>query len=362
MDRIFISTQNPYWVEIEYGLLGHLGEKTASMVDGRKAAIVSDDAVTHLYGNQAMKSLENAGFSVVSFSFPHGEGSKNAATYLELLNFLAENRLTRSDVIIALGGGVVGDLAGFAAATYLRGIPYIQVPTTLLAMVDSSVGGKTAIDLPAGKNLAGAFYQPKYVLCDPQVLSTLPEETYHDGFAEIIKCAILKDPALFSILENGVSKQDLSPLIHRAISIKKDFVCEDERDNGTRQALNLGHTFGHAIEALSGYSLSHGKAVAIGTAMICRAAAIMGYCKKDAVARVEQVLQAYVLPIAISFSPHTILKGVTADKKRRGDTVTLVVPKNIGAYELVPVSVRNLLYWIDAGGIRRCYESFYLPK
>ncbi len=348
MDRIWINTPKPYAVEIEYGLLAKLGEKSAQLVTGRTAAIVSDDTVMSLYGQEAANSLQHAGFSVVLFKFPHGEHSKNAGTYLELLNTLAESKLTRNDLIIALGGGVVGDLAGFAAATYLRGISYIQVPTTLLAMVDSSVGGKTAINLPRGKNLAGAFYQPDYVLCDPQLLCSLPEDIYYDGFAEMIKCAILKDAELFALLEDPDSAE-LSTLLKKAISVKRAFVFEDELDKGARQALNLGHTFGHAIEAASGYSLSHGKAVAIGTAMMFRGATAFGYCTIDAAERAVRLLQAYRLPTNTNFSPNVLFEIATGDKKRKGDTITLVIPRGIGAFELMPIAVQSLPAWIEAG-------------
>lgn len=249
MKKIEVTASRNYTVHIGSGILPELGPLLRAQVPGERVCIVTDDTVQALYGAQAEASLTQAGFAVCTFAFPHGEQSKCAATYLKLLNFLAEQHLTRTDAIVALGGGVPGDLAGFAAATYLRGIAFAQVPTTLLAAVDSSVGGKTAIDLDAGKNLAGAFWQPCLVLCDYDTLQTLPEEIFADGCAEVIKYGVLGDEALFAHLEQYGLAFDRERVITRCVEMKRDVVAADEFDNGQRQLLNLGHTLGHAVEA-----------------------------------------------------------------------------------------------------------------
>jgi 3-dehydroquinate synthase len=305
--------------------------------------IVSDSNVWLLYGKIASDSLENDGFSVVSFVFPAGEESKNGSTYLELLNFLAQNQLTRSDMIVALGGGVVGDLAGFAAATYLRGIRFIQVPTTLLAAVDSSVGGKTAIDLPAGKNLAGAFCQPSLVLCDIDTLNTLPDEIFQDGCAEVIKYGILYDPSLFAQLEQQGLSFDREAVIARCVELKRDVVMEDEFDTGARMKLNLGHTIGHGVEAVSNFSISHGKAVAIGMAIVSRASR----CPHND--RITGILKLFGLPTHTDYDSESLFKCALSDKKRSGGTVNLIIPKKIGQCDIVPTPVEKLQSFIEEG-------------
>ena len=260
-----------------------------------------------------------------------------------MLNFLAENQITRSDCIIALGGGVVGDLTGFAAATYLRGIQYVQVPTSLLAMVDSSVGGKTAIDLGAGKNLAGAFHQPSLVLCDTDTLNTLPEEIFIDGCAEVIKYGILYDVDLFSHLEEKGLGFDRESVIRRCVELKRNVVMEDEFDTGARMKLNLGHTIGHGVEAVSNYAISHGKAVAIGMAIISRAVR----CADSG--RIEAILKQFRLPTTTEYCAADLFSHALSDKKRTGGTVNLIVPRAIGDCAIVPTPVDNLKSLIEAG-------------
>ena len=255
MNSVSVKASQNYQVIIGNHLLPDLGSYISKIRDNCKAAIVSDTNVWPYYGQIVMDSLKRAGITPVYYIFPAGEASKNASTYLNILNFLAENKIARSDLIIALGGGVVGDITGFAAATFLRGVPYVQVPTTLLAMVDSSVGGKTAIDLPAGKNLVGAFKQPQLVLCDTDVLNTLPKEWFLDGCAEVIKYGMLYDQNLvYSLLQAGPDF-NREEVITKCITFKRDVVEEDEYDTGTRQKLNLGHTIGHAIEATATFLL-----------------------------------------------------------------------------------------------------------
>ena len=349
MTTIEVAASKTYCVQIGAGLLSELGARIAALGGVRKVCIVSDSNIWPLYGAAADASLHMAGLETCTFVFPAGEASKNGETFLELLNFLAENRLSRNDVLVALGGGVVGDLTGFAAACYLRGIRFIQVPTTLLAAVDSSVGGKTAIDLGTGKNLAGAFWQPSLVLCDVNALATLPAEIFRDGCAEVIKTAILFDEPLFMELVRDGLGFDWEQVIARCVSHKRDIVAADEFDRGQRNLLNLGHTFGHAVEALSNFTLSHGKAVAIGTAMAARAAAARGICDQGTATRIMWLLERFGLPIFTEFSAPELAAAALSDKKRSGDTVNLILPERIGGCVIHPVSVGELETIIQAG-------------
>lgn len=343
MNSVSVHASRSYEVLIGSGLLSSLGQHIRTMTKATRVCVVSDSNVWPLYGKAVTEALETAELSVHTFVFPAGEESKNGQTYLALLSFLTDCGLTRSDCIVALGGGVTGDLAGFAAATYLRGLPYIQVPTTLLAAVDSSVGGKTAIDLPGGKNLAGAFYQPILVLCDTDTLNTLPTDIFRDGCAEVIKYGVLYDPELFSHLDAHGLDFDRERVITRCVELKRDVVAEDEFDRGARMKLNLGHTFGHGVEAASDYQLSHGKAVAIGIAMACRA-----FPGPDSL-RIIHCLEKFGLPVTTHYSAETLLAYMYADKKRSGGTVSLIVPREIGRCDIVPTPVEQLKSLIQAG-------------
>ena len=349
MKEIQVNASSTYRVLIGSGLLPALGQELKKVCNATKAAIVSDSNVFPLYGASAIRSLENAGFSVINYVIPAGEESKNGTVYLELLNFLAQNHMTRSDCLIALGGGVVGDLTGFTAATYLRGIPYIQVPTTLLAAVDSSVGGKTAIDLPAGKNLCGAFCQPRLVLCDTDTLDTLPEDIFRDGCAEVIKYAVLYSPSLFSCLnEHGLSfpREDV---ISQCVAFKRDVVQEDEFDTGNRMKLNLGHTVGHGVEAQSKFTLSHGQAVAVGMAIVARAAHRYNICSAETATQVVDILHKFGLPVTTSQDSAALYRSTLSDKKRSGGTVQLIVPVSIGNCQILPMEVKKLQSFIEEG-------------
>ena len=344
MKTIHISASQSYDVLIGEGLFAEIGIHVKSALNKIcKIAIISDSNVYPLYGKQVSGFLQKAGFQVVSYTFAAGESSKNANTYLNILDFLAENKLTRSDAILALGGGVTGDMAGFAAATYLRGIPYIQVPTTLLAMVDSSVGGKTAIDLPAGKNLVGAFYQPKLVLCDLSTLDSLSTATFRDGCAEIIKYGVLYDPKLFAHLKLKGIHFSREKVISRCIELKRNVVAEDEFDNGARQKLNLGHTIGHGVEAQSNFSITHGQAVAIGMAIISKAACQCIYQE------LLTVLKKFGLPYSTEFTAKQLFNSALSDKKRSGGTVNLIIPKAIGDCYIQPIAVDQLESFIEEG-------------
>ena len=349
MKTIEVKASTAYCVHIGSGLLTSLGEQVRSVCAAEKVAIVSDTNVFPLHGQAAMLSLQNAGFDVVTFIFPAGEESKNSTVYLELLNFLAENPLTRSDCLIALGGGVVGDLTGFTAATYLRGISYVQVPTTLLAAVDSSVGGKTAIDLPAGKNLCGAFYQPCLVLCDTDTLNTLPAEVFLDGCAEVIKYGILYDSALFAHLCEHGPDFHRENVIARCVELKRNVVMEDEFDTGERMKLNLGHTIGHGIEAHSQFRISHGKAVGIGMCIVAKAASNNSICSEETGNQIISAVKQFGLPTQTEFGAEQLMNSALSDKKRAGGTVNLIVPAAIGDCRIHPIPVGELKSFIEAG-------------
>ena len=329
MISVAVKTSKEYSVLIEAGLLSCAGDCIASTCGGGKAALVTDDIVDKLYADTVEQSLQVAGYVTAKFVFPNGERSKNIETYASLLNALTDANLTRSDVVVALGGGVVGDMAGFAAATYLRGVSFAQIPTTLLAMVDSSVGGKTAVNLPAGKNQVGAFYQPDVVVCDYETLQTLPEDVFRDGCAEMIKHGVILCPELFELLKKPLFPQ-MEDIIARNVMIKRDIVGADERDVNIRQILNFGHTIGHGIEKHSDYSITHGKAVAIGMSIASRGAYRIGLCNEDCHLEIVEALKHYCLPFETDITPELLIDAAFSDKKRSGQLITLILPEGIG--------------------------------
>lgn len=349
MNIITVTASTQYNVIIGSNLYSQLGSFASALGTPCKAAIISDSNVFPIYGKAVESSLQATGFKTCNYIFPAGEGSKNGSTYLSILDFLAHNHITRSDCLIALGGGVVGDITGFAAATYLRGIAYIQVPTTLLAMVDSSVGGKTAIDLPSGKNLAGAFYQPQLVLCDISALDTLPGHIFRDGCAEVIKYGILYDRKLFAHLSEYGLDFDRELVVSRCIELKRDVVAMDEFDRGARQMLNLGHTIGHGIEAYSDYAITHGQAVAIGIAIVSKAGVVHGICDSHANLQIRTVIEQFGLPLSTSASAHELYTCALSDKKRTGDIVNMIIPKSIGNCVIQPTPVDKIQSFIKAG-------------
>ena len=340
MKTITVSASKTYDILIGAGLLDEAGAIIRKAAGGRTAAIITDDNVSALYEERLHNSLAENDYRVVRYEFPHGESSKNAGTLISIINLLAEEKLSRSDLVIALGGGVTGDLAGFAAACYMRGVRFIQIPTTLLAMVDSSVGGKTAINLAAGKNLAGAFYQPNAVICDVTTLATLTPEVYRDGCAEIIKYGVIADRALFESLITPVNMQ-LEDVIARCVEIKRDIVTEDEYENGIRKLLNFGHTIGHAIELLSGYHISHGHAVAEGIAVVTRAAVRMGICAESCLGDVVQMLRRYDLPVHTTYEADKLAFACLSDKKRSGESLTMIFPTELGKCVLKEIPVKE---------------------
>lgn len=349
MRTISVKASQNYDVIIGADLLSQLGSYASDIRSDCKAAIISDSNVWPLYGNTVTESLIASGIEPIHFVFSAGEASKNANTYLNILNFLAESKITRSDLIIALGGGVVGDITGFAAATFLRGINYIQVPTSLLAMVDSSVGGKTAIDLPAGKNLVGAFKQPRLVLCDISALATLPQELFLDGCAEVIKYGMLYDADLVHYLMKTGREFNREEVIAKCVTFKRDVVQEDEFDTGARQKLNLGHTIGHGIEAGSNFQISHGQAVAAGMAIVTKAAVKRGLCAAEVYEVIANLLRRFSLPTETDFTAKTLYMSALSDKKRSGGTVNLIIPRDIGYCDIIPTPVSELESFIEAG-------------
>jgi 3-dehydroquinate synthase len=330
---IKVNTSVPYSVIVENGAIKKLGEVAAAVCKkNAKVMVISDTNVFPLYGEGVMESLEKCGLKPFQFVFEAGEESKNLGTVSKMYRALAENQFTRSDMIVTLGGGVTGDMGGFAAATYLRGIDYIQVPTSLLAQVDSSVGGKTGVDLPYGKNLVGAFHQPKAVISDPSVLQTLPKDYFTDGMGEVVKYGCIWDKDLFFQLETGAAVSHLEDTICKCIDCKRQLVEEDARDTGRRMILNFGHTFGHALEKLHGFQgLSHGRAVAIGMLMATKISESMHLTKQGTAARLEELLKQMDLPtVDTEFTTEQIIDATALDKKNFGKTLNLIFLEEIG--------------------------------
>lgn len=330
MRTITVEASQTYSIHIGSGLLARTGELAAPVLKGRDAVIVSDSNVWPLYGKTVTESLENAGFRVSHFVFPAGERNKNLQTLTELLTFLAQKGLTRADAVFALGGGVTGDMAGLAAALYLRGIACVQLPTSLLAVVDSSVGGKTAVDLPEGKNLVGTFSQPALVLCDTDTLHTLSPAVLAEGWAEIIKYGMIRSKRLLDFLAENPAGTDIEWVIAHCLEIKRDVVAEDEQDNAIRQILNFGHTIGHAIERCSDFGIYHGEGVAMGMGIMTRACVKLGICPAECQTVLEELLEKYHLANTTTLHAAELLEAARADKKRRGESITLIQPEALG--------------------------------
>ena len=340
MQTIHVPVQQAYDIFVERNLLSRCGEMIHSLCPASTCAIITDDHVAPLYADVVEFSLKQSGFHTEKFVFPHGESSKSSATLLNIYSFLCQKEITRSDCLIALGGGVVGDITGFAAATFLRGIRYIQIPTSLLAQVDSSVGGKTAIDLPEGKNLVGAFKQPAAVICDPDTLSTLPEKFFIDGMGEVIKYGMIADKTLFEQLCNydlSSVHQHLDEIIPTCISIKRDVVAEDELDTGKRMILNFGHTLGHAIEAYYHYgTYTHGCAVAAGMCLMTK------FCGSPEIYhQLKTCVERYQLPSSVPASIPDLLSLCGNDKTRSGSVLRYIVCDPVGNAEIRSDSLQD---------------------
>lgn len=335
-----------YPIKVGSGLLNSIGDALAAQTAPCRVMLVSDSNVAPLYMEQVKKSLESAGFIVNTHTVSAGEQSKSIAVLGTLLESFAESHLTRTDLAVALGGGVIGDLTGFAAGCYLRGIRFIQLPTTLLAAVDASVGGKTAVNLAHGKNLAGLFHQPIGVYCDVDTMQTLSPHEMADGAAEAIKTGILGDSSLFSIYESGNPLAQLEEIISRSVAYKSKIVMEDPEEHSVRKLLNLGHTPAHAIERLSNFSISHGHAVAIGMAIVTRAAVKRGIMDSDESARILQTIKRNNLPICCPYTAKEMAEIAMLDKKAAASDITIILPEKIGAcrMEKMPLTALESLF------------------
>lgn len=341
--KIGAANGRAYDVHIGGGIMSKTAEYVAPLIKSNaKIAIVTDSVVDGLYSGEVERSFRSLGFEVEKFVFEAGERSKTSATYLRAIDFLAEHAFTRSDVVVAVGGGVTGDLGGFVAATYMRGISYVQVPTTLLAMTDSSVGGKTGIDISAGKNLVGAFHRPIAVIADVCALSTLPREQFVSGMGEVIKYACLDGGRIAQIVEDGVTEDNISELVALAVESKARVVDADEKESGMRRLLNLGHTAGHAIEKLSDYTVPHGIAVAKGLYGIAVAAARRGECPAKDVERLGRMLEAYDIDPAIDYTTTDIVECAAHDKKSDGDIIHLAIMHGFGDCRIRAVGKNHL--------------------
>lgn len=333
-------------------LLPEIGKKVSKLWQPQRVLLVSDTHVGPLYKQQVTDSLTTAGFQVYYYEIPAGEGSKNFQQFEQLQEYLGALGFTRKDGLIALGGGVVGDLVGFVASTYMRGIHFIQVPTSLLAQVDSSIGGKTGINSQAGKNLVGSFWQPDLVVIDVDVLDTLPERRFLEGFGEIIKIAIIRDTGLWELLQaypvkgsQKQKKQELMQLIYQSCVNKKEVVEADEREQGQRKFLNFGHTIGHGLEKILGYgTLYHGEAVAIGMHMMTKISVKQGITQPGVLEELERLLNKYQLPtwVTDNYETKELLAAIRHDKKAEKDQVTCVMVTQIGESQLENLSFELL--------------------
>ena len=344
MRTLHTAVSRPYDIVIGPGLLKEAGERSRRINRGVRVLLVSDSNVAPLYADTVAESYAAAGYRVTRFVFPAGEESKRLSTIAALYEQLAADGLTRADLIAALGGGVTGDMAGFAAATWLRGIDFVSLPTSLLAQVDSSVGGKTGVDIPQGKNLVGAFWPPRLVLADTDALSTLPADILSDGMAEVVKAACIKDASFFHWLsrQDALSDENLPETVSRAVDIKRRVVESDEREAGERRLLNFGHTLGHALEAQSHFRLSHGRAVAAGMMLVTRAAERKGLTAPGTAKDIAALLRRYGLPDGDGTPPEEYLPYAALDKKRAGDSLSLVLLHRIGDGYIHPIPADSL--------------------
>ena len=343
MKTVKVNVGKGYEILIEEGILSDCASYIKKVKNPKKVCIISDTNVFKLYGKTVKSSLTNSGFEVLDFVFEAGEQSKTTDTVVSMVEFMAENEMTREDLVIALGGGVCGDMAGFASAIYLRGIDFVQIPTSLLAQVDSSVGGKTAVDLPQGKNLCGAFHQPILVIIDPCTLKSLSTRFFSDGMAEAIKMGCIKSESLFEKIKRGNLKEDLIDIIYECVSLKAGVVERDEKEHGERALLNFGHTAGHAIEKLHNFSgISHGEAVGVGMLLICEAAERNGLTEKGTRDKIESALKTYDLPTSVPDSMKDIVFAMNADKKRTGKDIKFIFISKIGNGFINPIEYKNI--------------------
>lgn len=346
-------TTDLYQIYVGHNLLKQAGKLIRSSTSGSKILIVTHPNLQNLYGAELLDSLETAGYSVTTALIPSGEHSKSFDSYQKLINTLAKNRFTREDIVVAFGGGVISDLAGFVAATYMRGCALIHIPTSLLAMIDSSIGGKTAIDLPFGKNLVGAFYNPKAVIVDLELLNSIPAPLLQDSCGELIKYGVLSGNNLFnkiSLARNPMQVIDVphrQELIQACVEIKKSIVEADFKEAGSRKLLNLGHTLGHAIETLSNFELGHGSCVAAGTNMMAKACSKLGLCSWKDAEKIAQLTQSYNLPTSTSFTVEELYSTALHDKKSHTDSIDVTLIYGIGDVRIERKSFAELKQLIE---------------
>lgn len=343
MKTTVTTSTGEYPVITGHGILKDFADLTQICREGTKAAVVTDDNVAPLWLDRLLSVLPDG---TLRYVIPHGEKSKNWTLAGELLEKLAADGFCRDDTLVALGGGVVGDITGFVASVYMRGVPYVQVPTTLLAAIDSSVGGKTAVDLKAGKNLAGRIYPPKAVVCDLDTLATLPRSEWKCGLGEAVKYAVLAGGEIFDIMESGAEAQNLERLIDLCVDYKRRIVEADENEGGLRRLLNLGHTVGHAIEAESALGFPHGVCVAMGIKVIARASVSAGYLPKDEYLRISALLQKYGFP-ECPYPLRSVIMHAAHDKKISGGKINAVVIRGIGRCETVPMTLDELKEFVS---------------
>ena len=344
MKKFEISTTHPYNICVGSNIMPQSGALISEILEPCKIAIITDTNVNSLYSQVFLTSLIENGFEVSKIIFPAGEHSKNLNTYGNVLEALADEGISRSDAIASLGGGVVGDISGFAAATYMRGIQFLQIPTSYISAIDASVGGKTGINLLSGKNLAGAFWQPSLVICDTKVFETLPPEQIMEGVAEAMKLGICFDSNLIP----KIMKRDYSYVIERAVSIKKYIVEADELDVGLRQMLNFGHTIGHCIEKASAYSISHGVAVAKGMAAEAKACTAMGLTSVDIYEKISSILTEAEFDLTIDFDASELYQYALLDKKISHGKIAITVPDKIGQSHLEKISLSQLKLFFES--------------
>lgn len=338
-----IQLKSPVDIYLMKGILSDAGEIIRSYIKGNRALIITDNNVDALYGKQVEDNLLNVGFKVSKKVITSGEASKNMDTIVSLYDSMNASEIGRGDVVIALGGGVVGDIAGFASATYMRGIPYVQIPTTMLAQIDSSVGGKTGVDLPYGKNLAGSFYQPKAIIIDPILIKTLSCKVMNDGIAEAIKYGLISDEWIFETLSNGYDDEQLAEIIRRSVLIKAHIVEQDENESSLRMILNFGHTYGHAIEKCMNYKgIMHGAAVGIGMVYAAKIGLKLGITDEGVIDKIKSVLTKYNLPIDMDISIEQLNNAIMSDKKRSGDKINFVILEDIGQAVITKIAIDDL--------------------
>lgn len=344
MRTIEVKTSRKYNVQLGQGLISILPQLVEPFCVGRKIGIITDDTVDVLYANKAAEALMVCDYSVSKYVIPHGEGSKSIDTLSGILEYFATCHFTRKDIFISVGGGVAGDITGLAAALYMRGIQFIQVPTTLLSMVDASVGGKTAVDLQAGKNLIGAFWQPCMVVADTQIIANLSDDIFAEGMAEVIKSDLIASAGIVKMIQKGTVKEHIDEIVAHCIEMKRGVVEQDEYETkGLRKVLNMGHTVAHAIEKLSGYQVSHGIAVATGLVWEAKIACYLGLCNDALVNEIKEAVDAYQLYYDVPFTVDSMVEAMKSDKKNDDLRIDFVFPITYGKWEERKLEQRELI-------------------